>query len=172
MTHDSFDISEEVLADFEQVNNVKVQFIKSGDTGTALNKAILSRENPLADVFYGVDNTFLSRALNTFSAPLITALAASCRFQPPAQPAGRLRRRPHDDKGFIQSNTPNDADPPQPEGKPARKSGYFTCWHFMRRSVPGRHTGNIDGLRQTTLVVNDQETVYYSEFSGSGKGLR
>ena len=49
---------------FEQENNVKVQFLKSGDTGTALNKAILSKDNPLADVFYGVDNTFLSRALD------------------------------------------------------------------------------------------------------------
>ena len=31
---------------------------KSGDAGLALNKAILSKNNPLADVFYGVDNTF------------------------------------------------------------------------------------------------------------------
>jgi len=32
--------------------------------GEALNKAILSKNNPLADIFYGVDNTFLSRALD------------------------------------------------------------------------------------------------------------
>ncbi len=64
MTHDSFAISAEVLAAFETENNAKVQFVKSGDLGSALNKAILSRDNPLADVFYGVDNTFLSRALN------------------------------------------------------------------------------------------------------------
>ncbi len=64
MTHDSFAISEAVLAAFEAENGVKVQFVKSGDVGTALNKAILSKDNPLADVFYGVDNTFLSRALN------------------------------------------------------------------------------------------------------------
>ena len=64
MTHDSFAISEEALAVFEKQNGVKVQFLKSGDTGTALNKAILAKDNPLADVFYGVDNTFLSRALD------------------------------------------------------------------------------------------------------------
>src|SRR5512139_2192302 len=63
MTHDSFAISEDVLAAFEKENNATVQFLKAGDTGTALNKAILSKGNPLADVFYGVDNTFLSRAL-------------------------------------------------------------------------------------------------------------
>jgi thiamine transport system substrate-binding protein len=63
MTHDSFSASEEVIARFEQDNNLKLAFIKSGDTGAALNKAILTKEAPLADVFFGVDNTFLSRAL-------------------------------------------------------------------------------------------------------------
>jgi thiamine transport system substrate-binding protein len=63
MTHDSFAISEAVVNTFESENNVEVQFLEVGDTGTAVNKAALSTENPLADVFYGVDNTFLSRAL-------------------------------------------------------------------------------------------------------------
>lgn len=63
MTHDSFAISEEVLSEFEAENNVAVQILKSGDAGAAINQAILSKENPLADVFFGVDNTFFSRAL-------------------------------------------------------------------------------------------------------------
>jgi thiamine transport system substrate-binding protein len=63
MTHDSFSMSKEALAQFQQACSCQVQFLKSGDTGLALNKAILSKGNPLADVFYGVDNTFLSRAL-------------------------------------------------------------------------------------------------------------
>jgi thiamine transport system substrate-binding protein len=63
MTHDSFDIGEEVIVAFEREHNVEIKFLKSGDAGEALNKAILSKNNPLADVFYGVDNTFLSRAL-------------------------------------------------------------------------------------------------------------
>ena len=63
MTHDSFAISESVVSAFESENNVEVQFLEVGDTGTAVNKAALSKDNPLADVFYGVDNTFLSRAL-------------------------------------------------------------------------------------------------------------
>jgi thiamine transport system substrate-binding protein len=64
MTHDSFEISEEVLAYFEAEYGVDVVFLKAGDTGTAVNKAALSVGAPLADVFYGVDNTFLSRALD------------------------------------------------------------------------------------------------------------
>jgi thiamine transport system substrate-binding protein len=63
MSHDSFEVSEEVIAAFEEANNAKVEFLKSGDTGAALNKAVLSKENPLADVFFGVDNTFFNRAI-------------------------------------------------------------------------------------------------------------
>ncbi len=63
MTHDSFSVSAGVIALFEKAHNAKVVFLKAGDAGEALNKAILSRNNPLADLFYGVDNTFLSRAL-------------------------------------------------------------------------------------------------------------
>jgi thiamine transport system substrate-binding protein len=64
MTHDSFNVGEEVLAVFEKENRVKVRLLKSGDAGAALVQAILSKDNPLADVFFGVDNTFLSRAIN------------------------------------------------------------------------------------------------------------
>ena len=63
MTHDSFSISQPVLAQFEQAVGAQVKLLKSGDAGEALNKAVLSKNNPLADLFYGVDNTFLSRAL-------------------------------------------------------------------------------------------------------------
>ena len=61
--HDSFSVSEEVVAAFEQANNVDVRFLALGDAGEALNKIILSKGAPLADVFFGVDNTYLSRAL-------------------------------------------------------------------------------------------------------------
>ena len=63
MTHDSFNVSEEVIAAFEAQTGIKVKLLPSGDAGAALNQAILSRNNPLADVFFGVDNTFLGRAL-------------------------------------------------------------------------------------------------------------
>jgi thiamine transport system substrate-binding protein len=64
MSHDSFSISEEVIAEFEAANNAEVEYLPSGDAGSALNQAILSKNNPLADVFFGVDNTFMSRALD------------------------------------------------------------------------------------------------------------
>ena len=64
MTHDSFAVSEAVVKTFEQTNNAKIVFLQSGDAGAALNKAILTKDAPLADLLYGVDNTFLSRALD------------------------------------------------------------------------------------------------------------
>ena len=63
MSHDSFAISEETIAAFEEANNATVVLLPSGDAGAALNQAILAKDNPLADVFFGVDNTFMSRAL-------------------------------------------------------------------------------------------------------------
>jgi len=85
MTHDSFDISKEVLQGFEKTHDVKVRILKSGDAGAALVQAILSKENPLADVFYGVDNTFLSRALDSgifreYKSPLLDKIPASLQL--------------------------------------------------------------------------------------------
>ena len=64
MTHDSFAVSQDVLRQFESENDVTVQFLKAGDAGEMVSKACLSKGNPLADVLYGVDNTFFSRAIN------------------------------------------------------------------------------------------------------------
>ncbi len=64
ITHDSFAASEEVIAQFEGENNAILEILKSGDAGAALNQAILSKGNPLGDVFFGVDNTFFSRAID------------------------------------------------------------------------------------------------------------
>ncbi len=64
VTHDSFNASEEVLAAFTEETGITLEILRSGDAGTMVNQSILSKENPLGDVMYGVDNTFLSRALN------------------------------------------------------------------------------------------------------------
>ncbi|MGI8929629.1 MAG: thiamine ABC transporter substrate-binding protein [Candidatus Limnocylindrales bacterium] len=64
LTHDSFAVSEAVLERFEAAHGVDVQLLKAGDAGAMVNQAILTKDAPLADVLYGVDNTFLSRALD------------------------------------------------------------------------------------------------------------
>jgi thiamine transport system substrate-binding protein len=193
MTHDSFAISEGVLAQFESENNVKVQFLKSGDTGTALNKAILSKDNPLADVFYGVDNTFLSRALDEdiyipYASPRLAeipqafkldaqnralpvdygdvclnydrAYFAEHNLQPP-QTLDDLLKTEY--KGLLVVQNPAASSPGLAfllatigvKGDP----GYLDYWKGL--------------VENDVLVVNDWETAYYTEFSGSaGKGPR
>ena len=64
LTHDSFAISDEVLAAFTAQTGATVNVLRAGDAGAMVNQAILTKDNPIADVLYGVDNTFLSRALD------------------------------------------------------------------------------------------------------------
>ncbi|MFD4629857.1 thiamine ABC transporter substrate binding subunit [Streptomyces sp. NPDC058284] len=64
VSHDSFNVSKDVLKDFEKRSGYRVHVLKDGDAGAAVNKAILSKDNPQGDVFFGVDNTLLSRALD------------------------------------------------------------------------------------------------------------
>jgi len=86
-SHDSFNISEEVLARFEREHGVSVQVLTLGDTGEALNKVILSKDAPLADLFFGVDNTFLSRALaadifEPYESPLLAQIPDDLELDP------------------------------------------------------------------------------------------
>ncbi|WP_418082265.1 thiamine ABC transporter substrate-binding protein [Streptomyces qaidamensis] len=64
VSHDSWAASEDVIAAFEKQSGYKVQVLKDGDAGQAVNKAILTKDNPQGDVLFGVDNTLLSRALD------------------------------------------------------------------------------------------------------------
>jgi len=64
MTHDSFAVSKPVLDAFEQQTGYDVKVLKSGDAGEAVHKAILVQDHPVADAFFGVDNTFLTSALD------------------------------------------------------------------------------------------------------------
>ena len=86
-SHDSFSISEELVSEFQDEHDVALRFLQLGDAGEALNKMILSKDAPLADVFYGVDNTFLSRALGAdifeqYDSPLLDTVADSLKLDP------------------------------------------------------------------------------------------
>ncbi|MFE6976875.1 thiamine ABC transporter substrate binding subunit [Streptomyces sp. NPDC057682] len=64
VSHDSFNASKEVLKEFTRQTGYTVKVLKSGDAGAALNQEILTKGSPRGDVFFGVDNTLLSRALD------------------------------------------------------------------------------------------------------------
>lgn len=188
VTHDSFAVSEAVVAAFEQQHNAKVQFIKSGDAGATLNKAILSRDNPLGDVLFGVDNTFLSRALaedifEPYNSPLLAQVPAEFRLD------DQNRLLPIDygdvcpnydiayfeDKGLAPPQTLDDLLEPQYKGllvvqNPATSSPGLA---FLLATVANYGAeGYLEywqGLAANdVLVVNGWDTAYYSEFSLHG----
>ncbi|MEU3398510.1 thiamine ABC transporter substrate-binding protein [Streptomyces filamentosus] len=64
VSHDSFNASKEVLAEFTKQTGLTVKVLKAGDAGEAVNKEILTKGSPQGDVFFGVDNTLLSRAVD------------------------------------------------------------------------------------------------------------
>ncbi|MGW2413181.1 thiamine ABC transporter substrate-binding protein [Streptomyces tubercidicus] len=64
VSHDSFQVSKSVLAAFEKESGYKVKMLKGGDAGKAVNQAVLTKGNPQGDVFFGIDNTLLSRGLD------------------------------------------------------------------------------------------------------------
>jgi thiamine transport system substrate-binding protein len=63
LTHDSFAVSDGVLAEFTKRTGVTVKVVAAGDAGEVVNKAVLAKGNPQGDVLFGLDNTFLSRAV-------------------------------------------------------------------------------------------------------------
>lgn len=193
MTHDSFAISESVLNSFEEKHGLQVRILEAGDTGTALNKAILSRGKPLADVIYGIDNTFLSRALDEnilepYRSPLLTAIPMEFQIDP------SFRALPVDYGDVclnyhipsfeeLSLNPPNDLDDlidPSYHGltvvqNPATSSPglAFLMATVARYGDPGYLDFWQSLLDNDVLVVNDWETAYFQEFSGSaGRGPR
>ncbi|WP_206660941.1 thiamine ABC transporter substrate-binding protein [Propioniciclava flava] len=64
VTHDSFNVSPDLLASFEKSSGLKVTYVAPGDAGTLVNQLVLTKDSPLGDVVYGIDNTFAGRALS------------------------------------------------------------------------------------------------------------
>ena len=56
IVNSSFDLPKPLLAKFESEAGVKLKIVKGGDSGEMLNKLILTRKAPIADVVYGIDN--------------------------------------------------------------------------------------------------------------------
>jgi thiamine transport system substrate-binding protein len=190
MTHDSFAISEDVVKSFENANNVKVSFLQSGDAGSVLNQAILTKDAPLADVLFGVDNTFLSRALE---ADIFEAYQSPALSEVPAEFVldETYRALPvdygdvcinYDKKYFAENNlaVPGSfEDLAKPEYKgllvtedPATSSPGLA---FMLATHAHFGDGYLDYWKSLkdngVAVVDGWETAYYTNFSASsGKG--
>lgn len=192
MTHDSFDISAETLARFTEETSIAVDVFKAGDAGTVVNLAALATDDPLADVLYGVDNTFLSRALEnelfiTYESPVLEEIDDSLQLDP------QHRALPVDfgdvclnyDRAWFTANT---LDPPQTLDDlidPAYSG--LTVVENPATSSPGLsfllatidtygEEGYLDywqGLVDNDVLVTDGwEDAYYGSFSAASDGDR
>lgn len=63
VTHDSFAVSKDVLAAFEKESGYTVKQVAPGDAGTLVNQLVLTKDHPLGDIVFGIDNTFAGRAI-------------------------------------------------------------------------------------------------------------
>ena len=191
MTHDSFAVSEEVVAEFQAQHSAIVQFLAAGDAGTLVNQAILNKDVPLADVIFGIDNTLLTRALEAdileaYASPLLAEIPAQFKLDE------EQRVTPVDfgdvclnyDKAYFAEH--NLALPESLEDLTAPEYSNLLVVENPASSSPGLafllatvgHFGPhgyldfwVELRANGVKVVEDWETAYFTEFSGSsGKG--
>lgn len=195
MTHNSFDVSEEVIAAFEAAHNARVVLLPAGDAGSALNQAILSKDNPLADVFFGIDNTFMGRALEAdifepYQSPLLSAVPDALKLDE----SGRLLPVDYGDvclnydkawfaeQGLEPPQTLRDLTDPAYQSllvveNPATSSPglAFLLATIAAFGTEGEYT-YLDfwaDLRANNVMVTDGwEDAYYGQFSVGGEGDR
>jgi len=63
VTHDSAAFPQELLDEFKAETGLTVTQLKAGDTGSMVNKLVLTKDAPIGDMVYGIDNTFSAVAL-------------------------------------------------------------------------------------------------------------
>ena len=194
LTHDSFSISKELVEQFETDNKAQLNFIQGGDTGSALNRLILTSigsETPEADVFYGLDNTFLSRALeqdlfDSYQPEALASIPDEFKLDPSnmvipidyGDVCINYDKAYFAEKGLALPASLQDLTEPEYKGllvaqNPATSSPGLA---FMLATIAEfGEAGWLDwwqAMKDNQIsIVSDWETAYYTNFSGSsGKG--
>lgn len=87
-THDSFVVPKPLVKAFEKKTGLTVKVLQQGDAGALTNKLVLTKDAPLADAVYGIDNTFASRAYDERVLAPYTSKALPASAHQFALPAG------------------------------------------------------------------------------------
>ena len=194
VTHDSFAASDPVIHDFETQSGQTLKVLKGGDAGVMVNQAILTKTDPLGDVLYGVDNTFLSRALDAgIFVPYVSPASAPVAQEFKLDPLNRVTPIDFGDVCIVydvkSAGGTGAAQPPQTINdltNPTYKSTLvvenpatsspglaFMLATIVRFGESGDYTW-LDYWRDLrandVLVVSDWNDAYYNEFSGGGSG--
>ncbi len=190
IAHDSFNYSEAVMAAFEAQTGLRVEVLRLGDTGSMVNRAVLTRRNPLGDVMFGIDNTFLGRGLENdlfvpYVSPLLEKVDESLLIDP------EHRVTPIDfgdvclnyDAAYFASNdlplptSLQDLADPRYRGmlvvqNPATSSPglAFLLTTIAVFGEDGYLDYWADLIANETLIASDWTDAYYGQFSATGQG--
>lgn len=87
VTNNAFSTVAYLLDPFGAETGVELELLAGGDVGAMVNQAILTKDNPLGDVLYGFDNTFLSRLLDAdvfepYESPMAANLPPEFQIDP------------------------------------------------------------------------------------------
>ena len=194
MTHDSFDISEETLASFTERTGIDVEILRAGDAGAMVNQAILTKDNPTADVLFGIDNTFLTRAVSVglfleYESPLLDDVPDALEAHPQVTPIDfgdvcvNFDRSAFREKGLLPPSSLADLTKPEYHAKlvvqdPATSSPGLAFLLATIAAFPEDAAYSWKDywseLRDNEVeVASGWEEAYYGSFSGgAGEGKR
>lgn len=195
VTHSSFVMSEAAIEAFETANDIDLVLRTTGDAGAMVNQAILTKDNPVADVMFGVDNTFLSRALDeelfrAYESPLLAAVPAELILDPEHRVTPidfgdvclNFDREVFIEAGVTVPASLAELTDPTYEGRlvvedPATSSPglAFLLATIAEFGESGDYTWEDywrDLVANDVLAVAGWEEAYYSEFSGASDGTR
>jgi thiamine transport system substrate-binding protein len=193
MTHDSFFLPDSVIEAFEVEHGVDLEVLPAGDAGSMVNQAILTVDSPLADVLYGIDSTFLSRALaadlfEPYRAPALDAVHDELVLDPEhrvtpidyADVCLNIDRAAFADGGLPAPDELSDLLDPALAGKlvvenPATSSPGLA---FLLATIAAFGEDDEDGWRSFwaglrangVFVAAGWEEAYYGSFSGGSGG--
>ena len=190
LTHDSFDVSRNVVRSFERESGIDLQIVPAGDAGQLVNRAILTAGNPEGDVLFGVDDSLFPKAVEegvfaTYESPELSRVDDAYELDPThaVTPV---------DRGDVCLNVDLDwfdergLDPPTDladltDGRyrglavvenPATSTPglAFLLATIARFGDDGWQAYWRDLRANDALVVDGWEQAYFGEFSGAGGG--
>jgi thiamine transport system substrate-binding protein len=190
VTHDSWAVSEDVLAAFEKESGLEVEQVPAGDAGTLANQLVLTKDAPLGDVVFGIDNTFASRVVDAGVLDPYTPDGLPESAQQYAVGDGgeltpvdmgdvcmNLDTAWFDEQGLARPQTLEDLTKPEYRDltvvtNPATSSpGLAFLLGTVGAFGEDGWQGYWERLRDNGLKVDESwEDAYYADFSGAGEG--
>jgi len=173
IAHDSFVMSDDLISSFEETFGYQLTIVRAGDAGAMTNKLVLTKDAPLADVVFGIDNTFAPVATknNLIDGSLVPIDFADVCFNvdlgylkshslPIPRDWRELTSKKY--KGLAVIENPNTS---------STGLAFLISTHAGFASVSGTHNWWLALRDNDVKVAASWEDAYYSDFSGSsGKG--